>query len=107
MEPAGCSAWLDASIMRQGTPPATVVWPSSMGEVAKRLLAEALGLPEAERAELTAELLASFDGPADLDIDTAWAGEIDRRTAKILSGESQGVPWEEVRGRIEGDLRRR
>ena len=76
-----------------------------MGEVAKRLLKEALALPDAERAELAAELMASFDGPPDPDVEPAWAAEIERRAAKVLSGESQGVPWDEVRERIERELR--
>jgi len=76
-------------------------------DAAKKLLAEALGIPERERAELTAELLASFDGPADPDVDAAWAAEIDRRAAKLLSGESPGIPWEEARERIERGLRRK
>lgn len=76
-----------------------------MGEVAKRLLKEALALPDAERAELAAELMASFDGPPDPDVEAAWATEIERRAAKVLSGESQGVPWDEVRERIERELR--
>jgi putative addiction module component (TIGR02574 family) len=78
-----------------------------MGEVGKRLLKEALELPDSERAELAAELMASFDGPADPDAEVAWAAEVERRAAKVLSGESQGVPWDEARGRIERALRRR
>ncbi len=78
-----------------------------MGEVGKRLLKEALELPDAERAELAAELMASFDGPSDPDVDAAWAVEIERRADKVLSGESQGVPWDEVRERVERELRRR
>ena len=56
-----------------------------MGEVAKKLLNEALGLPTEERAELAAELIASLDGPADADVEAAWAAEIERRAAKVLS----------------------
>ena len=78
-----------------------------MGEVGKRLLKEALELPDAERAELAAELMASFDGPADPDVEAEWAVEIERRAAKVLSGESLGVPWDEARERIERELRRR
>jgi hypothetical protein len=40
-----------------------------MGEAAKRLLKEALELPEVERAELAAELMASFDGEPDPDVE--------------------------------------
>ena len=75
-----------------------------MGKAAKTLLHEALGLPTDERAELAAELIASLDGPADADVETAWAVEIERRAARVLSGESQGTPWEEVRRRIEREI---
>jgi len=75
-----------------------------MGEGAKKLLHEALGLPREERAELAAELIASLDGPADPDAEQAWAAEIERRAARVLTGEGQGTPWEEVRRRIEGEI---
>lgn len=78
-----------------------------MGETAEKLLREALRLGDDERAELAAELLASLDGPPDADAEEAWALEIERRAAKVLSGESKGVPWEEVRDRIERELRSR
>jgi len=75
-----------------------------MGRGAKKLLHEALALPTEERAELAAELIASLDGPADTDVEAAWAAEIERRAAKVLSGESEGTPWEEVRRRIEREI---
>jgi len=75
-----------------------------MGRGAKKLLHEALALPMEERAELAAELIASLDGPADTDVEAAWAAEIERRAAKVLSGESEGTPWEEVRRRIEREI---
>ncbi len=75
-----------------------------MSKVAEKLLSEALTLPTDERAELAAELIASLDGPADPDVESAWAAEIERRAAKVLSGESKGTPWEEVRRRIEREI---
>jgi putative addiction module component (TIGR02574 family) len=78
-----------------------------MGEAGKRLLKEALQLPDAERAELASELMASFDGPADPDVETAWAVEIERRATRVLTGESQGNSWEDVQERIGHELRRR
>ncbi len=65
------------------------------------LLHDALTLPDDERAELAAELLASLD-PAPtsgMDVDDAWRKEIDRRALAALSGEP-GVPWEEVRANL-------
>ena len=40
------------------------------------VLADVLRLDDEARAELAAELLASLDGPADPDAETAWDAEI-------------------------------
>ena len=76
----------------------------AMARAGKKLLHEALELPIEERAELAAELIASLDGPADADVEAAWAAEIERRATKALSGESPGSPWEEVRERIKREI---
>ena len=71
---------------------------------------EALELPVTERADLAAELLASLDdGPPEdrAAVEAAWAEEIERRARRAMSGESAGIPWEEVRRRAEAELRRR
>jgi len=78
-----------------------------MGGEAFTLLAEALSLPDSDRAELAAELLASLDQPAtesQQDIDRLWAIEIERRTKKVIAGEARCEPWDKVRTRIERDL---
>ena len=77
-----------------------------MTDRARTLLEEAKGLPEQERADLAAELLATLDGDAEPDVAAAWAAEIERRARRVLAGESAGEPWEAVRGRISGDLLR-
>ena len=68
------------------------------------VLADALRLDPAARAELAAELLASLDGPADPDAESAWDAEIDRRIEAIEAGTIRLEPWEHVRRRIEKDL---
>jgi putative addiction module component (TIGR02574 family) len=71
------------------------------------LLQEALKLPHTERADIAAELLASLDEePADSleEVEKAWAAEIERRARRVLAGESEGVPWEQVKQRIERRL---
>ncbi len=68
------------------------------------VLAEALRLDDNARAELAAELLASLDGPADSDAESAWDAEIERRIAAIEAGTVQLEPWERVRRRIEKDI---
>lgn len=77
---------------------------TGMTRTAKALLADALRLDIDSRAELAAELLASLDGPADPDAETAWEAEIERRIAAIESGTAQLEPWEDVKRRIERDI---
>jgi putative addiction module component (TIGR02574 family) len=70
---------------------------------AQALLREALNLPVEERADVAAELLASLDtAPPDdpVDVEAAWAREIERRARRVMSGESTGEPWEDVRARV-------
>ena len=77
---------------------------------ARELLREALTLPVDERADVAAELLASLDeaGAEDpAEVEAAWAAEIEKRARRVMAGESQGIPWEDVRARAEDDLRKR
>ncbi len=81
-----------------------------MSDRAKTLLREALTLSPDERADVAAELLASLDDEATEDpaaVRAAWAAEIERRAQRVLSGESAGEPWEDVRNRIVQDLTNR
>ena len=75
-----------------------------MTEATKTVLAEALRLDVDSRAELAAELLASLDGPADLEAEAAWAVEIERRVAAIEAGTVKLEPWENVKRRIEKEI---
>jgi putative addiction module component (TIGR02574 family) len=75
-----------------------------MTNVAKAVLAEALRLDADTRAELAAELLASLDGPADPDAESAWQAEIARRVAAIEAGTVELEPWENVKRRIEKEI---
>lgn len=73
------------------------------------LLREALALPVDERADVAAQLLASLDDEdvATEDIEAAWAAEIEKRARRVLSGQSEGIPWGDVRRRAEAELRKR
>ena len=53
------------------------------------------------------EPLTSIDGEGEADAEAAWLAEIERRGRRVLSGQSQGVPWEQVRARIEQRLEER
>ena len=46
-----------------------------MGELAKKIFADAMSLPDAERAELIRELIESVDGAADPSAEQAWIDE--------------------------------
>lgn len=77
---------------------------------AQDLLREALTLPIDERADVAAELLASLDdaGTEDVaEVETAWAAEIERRAHRVMTGQSAGIPWDEVRSRAESELPKR
>jgi putative addiction module component (TIGR02574 family) len=74
-----------------------------MSDRSKALLREALTLPPDERADVAAEFLASLDDGTVEDpaaVQDAWAKEIERRSGRVLAGESAGEPWEDVRDRI-------
>lgn len=78
-----------------------------MTDNTQSLLREALSLPEAERADLVAELLVSFEGPPEGDdaaVEQAWAEELERRARRVLAGESQGEAWTDVRDRARSAL---
>lgn len=70
----------------------------------EQLLQQALVLPEPERAELAAKLLETLDGPAELDVDSAWVNEVERRCAALDAGKVATGDWESLRSRIEGEV---
>ena len=75
-----------------------------MTDTAESVLAQALRLDPDDRAQLAAELIASLDGPADADVEAAWAAEIDRRVAAVEAGAMSLSPWPEIKQRIEREL---
>jgi putative addiction module component (TIGR02574 family) len=75
-----------------------------MTNPAAALLANALRLSEEARAELAAELIASLDGPRDVDAQEAWEAEIGRRIEAIESGQMPLESWDDVQKRIARDV---
>lgn len=61
---------------------------------ARKLLAEAMQLPEEEREELAAVLLDSIEPPPTISIDDIE--ELERRAADARQG-TPGIPWDEVK----------
>ena len=68
-----------------------------MTQSAESLLATALCLPEADRAELAARLLDSLDPTDEVDVEAAWCDEIQRRLDDVESGSVRLISWSEVR----------
>ena len=71
-----------------------------MASTLSDLKKKAAQLPEKERAELALSLIESLDGPADPDVEEAWAQEIERRVRHVEKGEAELIPAEEVFARI-------
>ena len=63
--------------------------------------ASMLTLPQADRARLAREILASLDPPGAEDDNEAWIAEIERRSDDVASGRAQLSSWPEVRKRID------
>lgn len=69
----------------------------------QELIDEASALPVDERAHVVESLLKSLN-PTDSTIDRKWADVAQNRLAQLDSGELQGVPGEEVFGKIRSRL---
>jgi putative addiction module component (TIGR02574 family) len=76
-----------------------------MARTAEDLLEEALALNPGERADLAATLLGSLDGPADADLEEAWALEIARRVEDVETGRVATIPWTQARAQLLKRLR--
>ena len=65
-----------------------------LSEVAR----DAIELPQEQRLTLARILIDCSDGPSDPspDVEAAWEVEISRRIRTIDSGETQGIPLDEV-----------
>jgi Putative addiction module component len=60
-----------------------------MTSIARRILEEALALPEPERREVTEALLESMSTESTEAIERAWSEEIDARIARLARGETR------------------
>ena len=77
-----------------------------VGGRAQKVLGEALGLTDEERADVAQELVASLDGPSDADAEEAWVVEIERRARRVPAALTGGDDWSAARAEIESKLRR-
>ncbi len=73
-------------------------------DAAKKLLEEALALPEEDQRWLAERLLESVPREAD-EVDEAWASEAVARLERAERGDAKLVSYDEVRGRAHQVLR--
>ena len=70
-----------------------------MGAEARRLLDQALALPDDDRRAFVEELIRSIQGiPAEFA--PSWRGELEGRIAEFERGDVQAVPWADVEDKI-------
>ena len=74
-------------------------------DTADNIRSQALGLNPTQRASLAHDLLVSLEeGEPDADADTAWAAEIETRSAAYAAGEVQASDWRESVARLRATL---
>jgi putative addiction module component (TIGR02574 family) len=49
-----------------------------------------------DKTELIRSLIADLDGPADADVERAWALETERRHREIVEGKVKTIPAQQV-----------
>jgi len=71
----------------------------------KKILDEALALPESEREELVMLLVPSLEtNPYSEDFHPDWVPELVRRVREIKSGRAELIPWEQVKAKLDREL---
>ena len=71
-----------------------------MTSAAKKLLDDALALPEAEREALVEVLMTSLRYGGARTVEREWVAEVEKRMARLESGESAAIDWAEARDRL-------
>jgi putative addiction module component (TIGR02574 family) len=75
-----------------------------MIEEARKIVERALKMPARERAEIAQRLLESLDRQMDVNVESAWQSEVEKRIAELDTGQVTCIPWEEVRERLMRNL---
>ena len=70
-----------------------------MGAEARRILDQALALPEGERRALVEELVRTLHG-TPIELPSAWTGELEGRIASLERGDVRAIPWSDVEDQI-------
>jgi putative addiction module component (TIGR02574 family) len=72
---------------------------SSMSPSLRDLYQKAAELPANERAELAGLLLESLEDRT-VELEDAWAKEIERRMSEYRAGRVKTISWQEVRAHL-------
>lgn len=68
------------------------------------LIHDAAQLPVRDRAALAGALLRSLEpestSESEIEIEAAWATEIERRISEVDDGSVELIPWEKVRAEL-------
>lgn len=72
-----------------------------MSQTVEALQAQALNLPDIERARLVEKLIASLD--TDPDVETAWAAEVERRHVELVSAVASPLPGAETLAQLKAE----
>ena len=94
---------LAAVVLFVSAQPLAADLPKKEWKAAKKILEDALALPEKEREALVEALSDSLD-PEALELSPEWTSVIRNRIAQIESGEAKTIPWDEVNARIRKSL---
>ena len=81
-----------------------------MTAIANRVLQDALGLSEQERAEIAARLIESLEVGSvteAAEIEAAWAAEIERRCAALDTGTTGATSWDDLGRQIKAEILRK
>ena len=65
-------------------------------QMTEKIYEQALDLPTGDRLILIDKLLHSTNLPTQLEVDTLWAEEVERRSKEIETGKARLIPGEEV-----------
>jgi len=74
-----------------------------MTNEAARVIEDALRLPAEERAEIADALLATLYD-YQVEVEAAWAAEIERRVADAQANPHDDVEWREVLSNVERNV---
>ena len=58
-------------------------------------------LPPEDRAEIAFRLIQTLDdAPVDADWEAAWMDELRKRSERMQSGETKGIPFDDVMAKL-------